>query len=455
MIGQADIDDITFCCRPGGRIYTKKFGDTPVDLGAAWIQGACTGNPVFSLACQDEAIQSPMVRAKRYHGFCFDSNGSLIKNKIVNAAIQLFDEINSTGKKRYTTMPEEFDLWSYFSKQITYCVDLFPPTDKAAAEKVLYGMTNEVRHIVGTPLECVPLARYGRRKSYPGGVVAVQSGMSRILNPLLRVITGNRIKYNKAAVKIYWKNEIPSKPRVMVVTDDGGKEEADYVIVAMPLGVLKEAVDHMFVPPLPEEKLDAIRALGVGNNATIVAQYAKPFWIKGEGYIRLCWNKQELTERKHWTNSVDKVEEIPTTEDMLHISVSGPEAVQIECLTDCELARDITGLLRRFLGNHTIPMPSAVYKSTWKNNTFIRGANTYLAMGSHETDVSKLAQPLPKIGVEKAPALLFAGEHCSTKESGLVAARLTGIAEAERILYFTKCFCGPPPPSHTGSFECL
>lgn len=48
------------------------------------------------------------------------------------------------------------------------------------------------------------------------------------------------------------------KQRVEVRTKDGEKHEADYVILAVPLGVLKLKKDTMFNPPLPKKKIDTI-----------------------------------------------------------------------------------------------------------------------------------------------------------------------------------------------------
>ncbi|CAH1397538.1 unnamed protein product [Nezara viridula] len=431
--------------RPGGRIRTKMFGDSSVDLGACGIRGACSANPAFNLACIDEAIPFPVERLPEHVGTsCFASTGKSIKHKVFFAAADLFDKITSAARSKYEIGPPDKDLLSYFHEKIQEVIPLFPVPDQKDAEMLLLSLSNDVRQTLGTPLRSVPLNRYGMYKAFPGGVVAVQPGMSRILNPLLKVVSPDRIKYGKVVDKIMWTQKSPDGPRAIVATKGNLYEEADYVIVAIPLGVLKETCESMFDPPLPQEKLNAIRTLKVGNLSKIVLKYKNPFWIKGEGSIRLGWTKEEMGSRRHWTNCISTIEECPTANDILTVMVSGPEAVQVECLSDCELAQGVTCLLRRFLENWTIPMPCKVYCTKWKSNPFIRGATTFLTIGSSEKDLMKMARPLGDPG--RPPSVLFAGDGCVPNMMGLCSARLSGLMEAERILKLTKCFCGPPKP---------
>lgn len=64
-------------------------------------------------------------------------------------------------------------------------------------------------------------------------------------------------------------------------TRDGAELEADYVVVTVPLGVLKASAEALFSPSLPAERLDAIRDLGNGAINKIFLEYARPFWLPG------------------------------------------------------------------------------------------------------------------------------------------------------------------------------
>lgn len=51
------------------------------------------------------------------------------------------------------------------------------------------------------------------------------------------------------------------RPRALVICSDGTSYKADYVIVALPLGVLKSEMDTLFCPGLPAAKTNAIQKM--------------------------------------------------------------------------------------------------------------------------------------------------------------------------------------------------
>jgi polyamine oxidase len=67
------------------------------------------------------------------------------------------------------------------------------------------------------------------------------------------------------------------KNRVRVTTVEGKVFEADAVVIAVPLGVLKANYLH-FEPRLPEWKEEAIADLGVGNENKIALFFEKVCW---------------------------------------------------------------------------------------------------------------------------------------------------------------------------------
>ncbi len=69
----------------------------------------------------------------------------------------------------------------------------------------------------------------------------------------------NQIKYNDKSVNVTFKSTNPANPERTIV------ENADAVLVTIPLGVLKDCATKMFEPKLPDWKLDAIQRLGFGN----------------------------------------------------------------------------------------------------------------------------------------------------------------------------------------------
>lgn len=87
-------------------------------------------------------------------------------------------------------------------------------------------------------------------------------------------------------------------------------EEFDYVIVAVPLGVLQDGMIQ-FIPELPESKITAIRGLEVGvvdkvgissrhcicQLSTAVLQFSKQFWPEDLDFI--CYSSKKESQ---WTD---------------------------------------------------------------------------------------------------------------------------------------------------------
>ncbi|EKX33966.1 hypothetical protein GUITHDRAFT_119828 [Guillardia theta CCMP2712] len=63
------------------------------------------------------------------------------------------------------------------------------------------------------------------------------------------------------------------------------QKAADFVIVTLPLGVL-QASAVSFSPPLPDEKLQAIHALGMGVENKVILRFSRCFWPKDVPYLQ-------------------------------------------------------------------------------------------------------------------------------------------------------------------------
>ena len=62
----------------------------------------------------------------------------------------------------------------------------------------------------------------------------------------------------------------------MVECENGAKFYTDHVVCTVPLGVVKEKKD-LFVPPLPQEKREAMEKLNFGTVDKIFLEYERPF----------------------------------------------------------------------------------------------------------------------------------------------------------------------------------
>ncbi|CAB0035659.1 unnamed protein product [Trichogramma brassicae] len=369
--------------RPGGRIHSCWLGDVVAEMGATWIEGGCLANPAFTLAAQEGLLKSPLIRLDQSKGY--------------------------------------------------------------DAARVMYGLTNCVRCRCGDDLSLVSADQFGSYVEIPGGRVRVPLGYVGILAPLLRDIPSCALKYCKPVSCIRWGTISESCPRALVKCQDGEEFQADYVIVTVPLGVLKHQHKSLFCPALPVEKVKAIENLGYGFVNKIFLEYERPFWVWHEGSIRFAWSATELADRCDWLKGISHIEELSGSQHVLCAWVSGKEASDMELASDEEVVESITRLLRQFTGDPTLPYPTNLLRSKWCMDQYFAGSYSYMALNSTVGHQCDLASPVPGSCEPVAPILFFAGEatipgHYSTVHG----ARLSGIREADRIIQLTKRFGGPP-----------
>jgi len=109
---------------------------------------------------------------------------------------------------------------------------------------------------------------------------------------------GLNIEFGKIVNKIFWegnKCRILSKRNNFKSEVDNDEEcqqqidECDFVIIALPLGVLKnrhKVSSLSFIPSLPLRKLEAIEAIGFGCENKIILRFNIIFWEKKEPYLQ-------------------------------------------------------------------------------------------------------------------------------------------------------------------------
>lgn len=99
-----------------------------------------------------------------------------------------------------------------------------------------------------------------------------QGGYTKLIERLTQQLR-HSIRFDFVVKKINYENE----GKVRVTDTNGTILTADYVIVTVPLGVLKSGSIE-FSPPLPPQKFEAISNLGFGLLNKIVVEFPTAFW---------------------------------------------------------------------------------------------------------------------------------------------------------------------------------
>ena len=91
----------------------------------------------------------------------------------------------------------------------------------------------------------------------------IHGSLSQLIRILFNVLPKRFFRFNHKVTKINWLKQdvVGSSIRIFCSTDENDKLQeflADYVVVTLPLGVLKKQHSEMFYPPLNQEKSEAI-----------------------------------------------------------------------------------------------------------------------------------------------------------------------------------------------------
>ncbi len=96
----------------------------------------------------------------------------------------------------------------------------------------------------------------------------------------------------------------------MSVTSVSGETEAgSHVVVAVPLGVLKNDLPG-FAPPLPPERAEAVRRLGFGRYEKVALKFDDAFW-RETGLSHLVLFPPEPAEPASWVFDLDALCGVP------------------------------------------------------------------------------------------------------------------------------------------------
>ena len=211
--------------------------------------------------------------------------------------------------------------------------------------------------------------------------------------------------------------------------DNTQSVKCDFVVSAVPLGVLKASVCKRdddksrlsFQPPLPFLKRDAIESVGFGLLNKVYFQFPFPFWRKDE-LVGLKYaqfgNASGVNPHLYMFLDVGKILDGPPSSPAILMSlISGREATRCEKLSNESLIVQVMETLRTLFSNIEVPDPIAFKFTRWGSDQFSRGCYTFLAPGTTDQDFGILQAPVNGNGDSlllegsETMRLFFAGEH--------------------------------------------
>lgn len=395
--------------RIGGRAYTDYTFGFPVDMGAAWLHGACEKNPLAPVIGR---LGLPLYRTSGDDSVLFDhdlesyalydTDGNQVPQELVKHVGEIFESMLKETEK----LRQEFSNDMSMAKAIAMVFERRPDFRlEGLANKVLQWYLCRLEGWFAADADTISLKSWDEEVLLPGGHALMVRGYRPVINTLAR---GLDIRLDHRVSKI-----VRDKMGVEVILDDGKSFAADAALITVPLGVLKSNSIE-FVPRLPNWKEEAIRDIAVGTENKIALHFDRVFWPN----VEFLGVVSASTYSCSYFLNLHKA----TGHPVLVYMPAGKLAHDLEKLTDEDAASFAFQQLKQILPNASKPIQYLV--SHWGSDENSLGSYSYDAVGKPHYLFQRLRIPVDN--------LFFAGEATSFDYTGTVhGAFSTGLMAAE------------------------
>uniref|UniRef100_A0A182K4J9 Amine oxidase domain-containing protein n=1 Tax=Anopheles christyi TaxID=43041 RepID=A0A182K4J9_9DIPT len=481
-----------------------------LELGANWIHGVL-GNPMFELAMQHGLISIINIPKPHKVVAATEDGKQVpfqILQEIYEAYVCFLRRCEEYFLCQYLPPPDIHSVGEHINLEVELYLNGVDCAKEKHLRKLIFDcLLKRETCITGChSMDEIDLLELGSYTELQGGNIVLPSGYSSILKPLCDNLPKENIVLSCPVRRIHWKRkaafragpsamtagasdtileededdgnesddsdrtvtDVPvggetsqderkvseaakriktSTANVVVECENGAVYEADHVICTLPLGVLKEQAETLFVPALPQYKIESIDSLLFGTVDKIFLEYDRPFLNATISEIMLLWEQQEdeeaepvngLEDDGQWLkdNWFKKIYSFSKVSDTLLLGwISGREAEYMETLSHEIVAERCTDILRQFLKDPFVPKPKRCVCTSWRKQPFSRGSYTAIAVGASQDDIDNIAQPLYSSPHQSKPSVMFAGEHTHANFYSTVhGAYLSGRTAAQILL---------------------
>ncbi|WP_020559530.1 flavin monoamine oxidase family protein [Thiofilum flexile] len=387
--------------RIGGRIYTSRlWSDAPVDLGASWIHGD-EDNPITELANQANAKRV----ATSYDSAELYIAPELLQQGVTDTAEDKMERLVDKALKQASDLDQDLSLRTAVERVMR---DRDSTSLGSKAQLEFYLNSRYEQEYSGSTRE-LSAHTIDEDEEFEGDELLFPQGYGQLTDYLAKGLT---IKTGQVVKQVAY------SPQGVSVTTQNAQYSADYVLVTLPLGVLKRN-SVQFNPPLPTNKQQAIARLGMGVLDKVFFRFDKVFWPKD-----IDWHEYLSLRAGRW---VEWVSFAKLGVPILLGFNAAERARELELWSDQAIIEDGMQVLREMFGN-AIPSPKATQITRWARDPFSYGSYSFNAVGSTKQDRKVLASTV-------AGRLFWAGEATHSEYPGTVhGAYLSGIAAAKRLL---------------------
>jgi monoamine oxidase len=300
--------------RIGGRTWTLNASEAgaawntagalgaPTDMGASWIHGSTSTHPITKIATAlGLAAGSGLVRTRDNLAelrLCTAGKTSACSEPN-NDEFTAYENLLSQAQESAEDSDTDISLWQALS-------GLSSSGQNRESKLFQYHLATGAEFNTAGPVTQLSAWNYDDDSQYSGTELvwaqgykvmyeALQSGAVRVNDgsstlQVAAVASASRqpilVTYNKRVTSVTY-----SSTGVVLTTADGSTYNADYVIITIPLGVLKstDASSRVtFSPALPPATANGISQLGFGNVVKIALLFPTVWWPTGTHYYGLA-----------------------------------------------------------------------------------------------------------------------------------------------------------------------
>jgi monoamine oxidase len=378
----------------GGRIRTDRSLGVAFDEGASWIHGS-NRNPITNIA-SDAGANTFLTDDDSVE--VFDTNGTAYSDGL----------LTNTEKDYKNAIDAVLEAGSQTQSFQTVFNSLYP--SQGADRLWKYILSAYLEFSTGGDISELSSKYFYDDETFNGADRIITDGYDKITNHLA---SGLDIRLNNRASSINYSNE-----KVEILAN-GVSLEADYLIVTVPLGVLKNNAIN-FIPPLPVDKSAAIANTKMGNINKFLLTWETAFWDTSLQFIGYT---PETKGKFNYFLNVKKF----SSENALMTFAFGDYATTTESMSDQDVINEIMTHLQSIYGN-SITNPTNMLRTKWGQNINSYGAYSFATNGTTSADFDTLSESVNN-------KLFFAGEHTNREYRGTVhGAYLSGIREADKII---------------------
>ena len=387
--------------RIGGRVFTDRRFETPIDLGASWLHGG-SGNPLKPVA-KALGVKIKVSDYSNMASYHLEASGRLsvpresFEHEYAKLEASVYGQNGwayvSTLARRWLGLPGT-------KVSVADVLKKLPAAPTAAGRLARCRIEKGIENLYAASTQDLGFANLLyesitelQGESFAAGEQFVLGGMDTLIHHFAKDVpvqfsqTVKRISYGSNGVHV----ETPQK-----------KFTADGAVITVSVGVLRSG-QIAFDPALPQSHRTALSRIGMGLFNKVILRFPQAFWPEEPDFVFVCDNSL----CSFYVNFAAYAG-VP----ILIGLVGGAAAYEIEDLSDeaivARLRKELSGVMRT-----AVPEPTEVIVQRWRSDPFALGSYAYLRVGANGGEPKVLSTPV-------AGRVFFAGEALHPHDPGTV-----------------------------------